>query len=55
MIDLPEWAVWLDVLFNTARERVRHRVLYGGRGGAKSWTISHKLVERARSRPLRIL
>ncbi|HVR90302.1 MAG TPA: PBSX family phage terminase large subunit [Novosphingobium sp.] len=54
-IDLPEWAVWLDVPYNTLQEPVRHRVLYGGRGGAKSWTISHKLVERARCRPLRIL
>ena len=55
MTDLPEWAVWLDVPFNSLKERVRHRVLFGGRGGAKSWTISHKLVERARSRCLRIL
>ena len=53
--NLPEWAVWLDVPVNQARESVRHRALYGGRGGAKSWTIAHKLVERARLGPVRIL
>lgn len=54
---LPEWAVWLEVPANEAGEPVRHRVLFGGRGGAKSWTIAHKLVELARrSRsPVRIL
>lgn len=55
IVQLPEWAVWLDVPINEDREPVRHRVLYGGRGGAKSWTIAHKLVERARRSPLRIL
>lgn len=55
MVDLPEWAVWLDVPLNAKLESVRHRVLYGGRGGAKSWTIAHKLVERARRHPQRIL
>lgn len=54
-VNLPEWAVWLDVPQNARREAVRHRVLYGGRGGAKSWTISHKLVERARRGKIRIL
>jgi len=55
IVQLPEWAVWLDVPVNNAREAVRHRVLHGGRGGAKSWTIAHKIVERARRLPLRIL
>src|SRR5687768_14944975 len=54
-VQLPEWAVWLDVPLNRAREPVRHRVLFGGRGGAKSWTIAHKLVERARRSRIRIL
>lgn len=54
-IHLPEWAGWLDVPYNEEHEPVRHRVLYGGRGGAKSWTIAHKIVERARQAPLRIL
>lgn len=54
-VNLPEWAVWLDVPQNAGREPVRHRVLFGGRGGAKSWTISHKLVERARRGKIRIL
>lgn len=55
LIALPEWSTWLDVPFNASRERVRHRVLYGGRGGAKSWTVAHKIVERARRYPVRIL
>lgn len=54
-VGLPEWAVWLDTPVNTSREPVRHRVLYGGRGGAKSWTIAHKLIERARRGKIRIL
>jgi phage terminase large subunit len=54
-VQLPDWAVWLDVPLNAAREPVRHRVLYGGRGGAKSWTIAHKIAERARRSPVRIL
>lgn len=55
MADLPDWALWLDVPFTPDGNRVRHRVLFGGRGGAKSWTIAHKLVERAILRPERIL
>ncbi|WP_379554186.1 PBSX family phage terminase large subunit [Qipengyuania sp. DGS5-3] len=51
----PEWAVWLDVPRNKCGEPVRHRVLYGGRGGGKSWTIAQKLVILARQHPLRIL
>lgn len=54
-VDLPEWAVWLDVPQNIGRQPVRHRVLFGGRGGGKSWAISHKLVERARMGSIRIL
>lgn len=54
-IDLPHWSEWLDVPLNENRQKVRHRVFYGGRGGAKSWTIAHKIVERARRHPLRIL
>ncbi len=54
-IALPEWAVWLDVPRNQAGERVRHRVLYGGRGGGKSWAIAQKIVERAARKPIRIL
>lgn len=54
-VSLPEWSMWLDVPNNAQREAVRHRVLYGGRGGAKSWTVAHKIVERARSGPVRVL
>lgn len=54
-VQLPEWAPWLDVPRNKLGEPVRHRVLFGGRGGAKSWTIAQKIVERARRSPLRIL
>lgn len=54
-VPLPEWSVWFDVPVNKRHEAVRHRVVQGGRGGGKSWTIAHKLVERARRRPDRIL
>lgn len=52
---LPEWAVWFDVVVAPGGESVRHRVLFGGRGGAKSWTIAHKIVERTRTSPIRVL
>ncbi|MEL7190214.1 MAG: PBSX family phage terminase large subunit [Pseudomonadota bacterium] len=52
---LPEWAVWLDVPRNKQGETVRHRVLYGGRGGGKSWAIAQKIVERSLRSPVRIL
>lgn len=54
-LDLPEWAVWFDVPRATDGHPVRHRVLHGGRGGAKSWTIAHKLVERGWRSQERIL
>jgi phage terminase large subunit len=54
-VQLPEWGGWLDVPVNLSFERVRHRVLVGGRGGAKSWTVAHKIVERARRSQVRIL
>lgn len=55
ILKLPHWAEWLDALVNDKGEPVRHRVLHGGRGAAKSWTITHKLVELARRFGLRIL
>ena len=55
MVNLPEWSVWLDVPLAPDGKAVRHRVLWGGRGGAKSWTIADKLIERAIRRPERIL
>lgn len=54
-VDLPEWADWLDVPLATDGRAVRHRVLYGGRGSAKSWTIGHKLVIRALAHIVHIL
>lgn len=55
MMDLPEWAIWMRVPLAPDGQRVRHRALYGGRGGAKSWTIAQLLVERAIRGPERIL
>lgn len=54
-VNLPAWAQWLDVPRAEDRLSVRHRVLLGGRGGGKSWTIAHKLVERAWHGQQRIL
>lgn len=55
MVDLPHWAEWLETPFTDLGEPVRYRVLWGGRGGGKSWTIAYKLVELARRYPMRIL
>ena len=33
----------------------RYKVLYGGRGGAKSWGVARALLLQAAQRPLRIL
>ena len=41
----------LECLFQPAR----YKVLYGGRGGAKSWSIARALLIMAASKPLRIL
>ena len=43
----------LDCLFNP--EHSRYRVLYGGRGGAKSWGIARALLILGAKKPLRIL
>ena len=36
-------------------ERSRYRVLYGGRGGSKSWAVARALLIKAAKEPLRIL
>jgi phage terminase large subunit len=36
-------------------ESTRYRVLYGGRGGAKSWAVARALLIKAAKSPLRIL
>ena len=36
-------------------EKMRYRVLYGGRGGAKSWGIARALLIKGASNPLRVL
>ena len=45
---LPEWALPLIL------EHYRNKVLYGGRGGAKSVSVARSLVILAASKPLRI-
>lgn len=40
-------------LFEPAHSR--YRVLYGGRGGAKSWAVARALLIKAAERPIRIL
>ena len=42
-----------QVLFNPPK--TRYRVLYGGRGGAKSWAVARALLIKAAKTPLRIL
>lgn len=47
-VELPEYA---DVLW----EQSRYIVLYGGRGGAKSWSVARALLIQAAQAPLRVL
>ena len=47
-VELPEK---LGFLF----EPHRYKVCYGGRGGAKSWSIARALLLLAADRPLRVL
>jgi phage terminase large subunit len=46
-----EFPLKLQCLF----EKSRYKVLYGGRGGAKSWGVSRALLIKAAKEPLRIL
>lgn len=45
---LPEYAEGL-------REPHRHKCLYGGRGGSKTWTVARQLLLDAHESPLRVL
>jgi phage terminase large subunit len=36
-------------------EPARYKILYGGRGGAKSWGIARSLLVQAAARPIRVL
>jgi len=46
-----EFPAALDFLFQPAR----YKVLYGGRGGAKSWGVARALLIQAAARPMRVL
>jgi len=50
-------SVLLDVpdKFKQLYSPARYKVFYGGRGGAKSWSIARALVKLAAEKPLRIL
>lgn len=52
---LPGWAGWLRVPVNLEGEEVRHRVFFGGRGGAKSRSIASELLVRGSKRVERVL
>ena len=53
MIANAQFPAKLECLFNPAKSR--YRVLYGGRGGAKSWGVARALLIKAAKEPLRIL
>lgn len=48
-----EFPIKLQCLFEPAQSR--YRVLYGGRGGAKSWGVARALLIKGAQRPLRVL
>lgn len=47
-LELPDWA---EALFRPKR----YKVIYGGRGGAKSWSVARALLIQAAQSPLRVL
>lgn len=47
-LEFPEWA---ECLF----QQKRYKVLYGGRGGGKSWAVARALLIQAARSPLRVL
>lgn len=47
----PEFPEKLEMLFQPSR----YKVLYGGRGGAKSWGVARALLLQGFERPLRVL
>lgn len=49
--DRAEFPAKLRFLFDP----MRHKVLYGGRGGAKSWGVARALLLQAAEKPLRVL
>lgn len=49
--DSAQFPVALEPLFSPAR----YKICYGGRGGAKSWSIASYLLVEAARRPLRVL
>lgn len=53
MIANAQFPAKLECLFNPPISR--YRVLYGGRGGAKSWGVARALLIKAAKDPLRIL
>lgn len=55
MSDLLELEASLPEKLEPLFEPHRYKVVYGGRGGAKSWSIARSLIIMAAERPLRIL
>ena len=45
----------LPAIYDRLDEAHRYKVLYGGRGAARSWTLARKLLLRGTAGPLRIL
>ena len=48
-----EFPAKLESLFNPPS--IRYRVLFGGRGGAKSWGVARALLIKGAQQPLRFL
>ena len=53
--DGPAESITLPPKFQKLYSPARYKVFYGGRGGAKSWSIARALVKKAAKSPLRIL
>jgi hypothetical protein len=51
---VAEIDVWLPRKLNVLREPHRYKVLYGGRGGIKSWSVAQILLYMGTQQDLRI-
>ncbi len=52
---MSELTVKFPKIFKPLDEPYRYKVMYGGRGSAKSWTVARKLILKCTEKPLLIL
>ena len=53
--EVPLSSVMLPFKLGCLFDASRYKIIYGGRGSAKSWSVARALLLRGLERPLRIL